>query len=110
METHGLSPEIKWPNDVLIQGRKICGILIEVVADWAIVGIGLNVNEREFPPELNAVSMYQLLGVETGREQLMGGIWAKLMQLHYLEETEISERAWERSAWTSICRSSESRR
>jgi BirA family biotin operon repressor/biotin-[acetyl-CoA-carboxylase] ligase len=47
---------IKWPNDVLIAGRKVGGILVEgrPQEDWAVVGIGLNVAIRpeEFPPEL----------------------------------------------------------
>ena len=96
---HGLDPRIKWPNDLLIGGRKVCGILIETTGDLAVVGVGLNVNEHGMPPELSAVSMYELLGVETGREFLMGGIWARLMDLIQLEESQISERAWDRLAW-----------
>jgi BirA family biotin operon repressor/biotin-[acetyl-CoA-carboxylase] ligase len=48
--------EIKWPNDVLIDGRKVCGILAEgrPVEGWAVIGIGLNVTAGAdaFPPEL----------------------------------------------------------
>jgi len=95
----GLAPLIKWPNDVLVEGRKICGILIETIADCAVIGIGLNVNERRFPPELEAVSMFQLLGVETGREPLMGAIRDKLMNLIHLEEPLIAEHAWDLLAW-----------
>src|SRR5690242_21469608 len=40
----GLTPAIKWPNDVLVDGRKVCGILIETSPGAAILGIGLNVN------------------------------------------------------------------
>lgn len=40
----GIRPEIKWPNDVLIGGRKVCGILIETSGDIAILGMGVNVN------------------------------------------------------------------
>ena len=40
----GLAPAIKWPNDVLVDGRKVCGILIETSPGVAILGIGLNVN------------------------------------------------------------------
>ena len=96
---HGLDPRIKWPNDLLIEGRKVCGILIETAGDLAVVGVGLNVNERSMPPELAAVSMYELLGVETGREVLMGRIRAQLMNLIHLEESQIAERAWDRLAW-----------
>ena len=45
---------IKWPNDVWIDGRKVAGILVEgrPQEGWAVLGIGLNVSTREFPPEL----------------------------------------------------------
>ena len=45
--------KIKWPNDVLIDWRKICGILCERNGDNVIVGIGVNVNETAFPPEIS---------------------------------------------------------
>ena len=96
---HGLEPRIKWPNDLLIEGRKVCGILIETVGDLAVVGVGLNVNEHRMAPELAAVSMYELLGMETGRELLMGGIWSRMMDLILLDVSQIAERAWDRLAW-----------
>ena len=53
----GLNADIKWPNDLLLSGRKCCGILSEMQADrddirYVIVGIGLNVNHSVFPEEL----------------------------------------------------------
>ncbi len=50
----GVAPRVKWPNDLLIEGRKIAGILLEKEGDAAIVGIGINVRHRaeDFPPEL----------------------------------------------------------
>src|ERR1700758_357479 len=52
----GSGAQIKWPNDVLLGGRKVAGILVEARLQerWAVVGIGLNVAVREadFPPEL----------------------------------------------------------
>lgn len=45
--------KIKWPNDVLIVRRKICGILCERCGDNVIVGIGVNVNQTAFPPEIS---------------------------------------------------------
>jgi BirA family biotin operon repressor/biotin-[acetyl-CoA-carboxylase] ligase len=46
--------QIKWPNDVWIDGRKVAGILVEARPQegWAVLGIGLNVTTSEFPPEL----------------------------------------------------------
>ena len=45
----GVSAGLKWPNDVWIHRRKVAGILVEAGADFAIVGIGLNVNTTTFP-------------------------------------------------------------
>lgn len=51
-----LEPQIKWPNDIYIQGRKVSGLLAEAVGTpqgmALVLGIGLNVNSREFPPSL----------------------------------------------------------
>jgi BirA family biotin operon repressor/biotin-[acetyl-CoA-carboxylase] ligase len=65
-----LKPAIKWPNDILVGGRKICGILTETstemdAIDFVVVGVGINVNNREFPDDLKeiATSVY----LETGR-------------------------------------------
>ncbi|HZU59830.1 MAG TPA: biotin--[acetyl-CoA-carboxylase] ligase [Solirubrobacteraceae bacterium] len=57
---------LKWPNDVLLDGRKIAGILVEgrPQEDWAVVGIGLNVAETEFPPELQGLAGTLGLGAE----------------------------------------------
>jgi len=55
-ELVGLSARVKWPNDVLLEGRKLAGILVEgrPQESWAVLGIGLNVALRseDFPPEL----------------------------------------------------------
>ena len=69
--------EIKWPNDIYVGDKKICGILIEnhlhgsEIKD-SIIGIGMNVNQREFISDApNPVSLYQLTGRETDREALL---------------------------------------
>ena len=65
----GISAEIKPPNDVLIQGKKVCGILVERVASGhLIIGIGLNVNalRESFPDELKESATS--LKIETGRD------------------------------------------
>lgn len=63
--TTGLKPQVKWPNDVLINGKKVCGILIENevcrnTVNYAVIGIGINVSLRraDFPEiELTATSL-----------------------------------------------------
>jgi BirA family biotin operon repressor/biotin-[acetyl-CoA-carboxylase] ligase len=56
-----LQPRIKWPNDVYLSDRKVSGLLAETVSTRdgmrIILGIGLNVNTRDFPPEINATSL-----------------------------------------------------
>ncbi len=66
----GLDCDIRWPNDIMIRGRKCAGILVEIETQedrvaHAVVGIGLNLNYREFGPELAASATSLLL--ETGR-------------------------------------------
>ncbi|WP_432628191.1 biotin--[acetyl-CoA-carboxylase] ligase [Brotaphodocola sp.] len=56
-EETGLDCQIKWPNDIVVNGRKICGILTEMSTEedsirYVVVGIGINVNTREFPEEI----------------------------------------------------------
>lgn len=64
-----VSWQLHWPNDLYCGARKLAGILVESrllgdAVDFALVGIGLNVNNREFPPDLPATS----LALEVGRE------------------------------------------
>ena len=71
-KTTGLKCQLKWPNDVLINGKKVCGILLESRAaansvDYAIIGIGINVNMKLADyPEISAIATS--LGGETGKE------------------------------------------
>jgi len=75
-ETTGIQPLIKWPNDLVVSGRKLAGILAEASgelgrAEFVVLGLGLNVNQdlATFPPEVRrrAVTLRSLLGRETGR-------------------------------------------
>jgi BirA family biotin operon repressor/biotin-[acetyl-CoA-carboxylase] ligase len=68
----GLKPEIKWPNDILIAGKKVAGILTELAGEldhvrYVILGIGVdvNVNAGEFPPEVRKTATS--LKAEAGR-------------------------------------------
>ena len=71
--TTRLRPDVKWPNDVLIAGRKVCGILIETSEQNAVLGIGLNVNgSLTGDPELaaRATTLADALGHPIAREPL----------------------------------------
>ena len=79
-EMFGLRTEVKWPNDVLVNGRKICGILTETstkgnIVEFAVVGIGLNVNIdlETFPSNLRktVTSLKCELNYEVKRKALM---------------------------------------
>ena len=83
----GLSPRIKWPNDIYLGDRKVCGMLIEnSLADGkvgtSVVGIGLNVNQRTFPADLvNPCSMSLLSGREFPLEEVLGILLQKTAEL-----------------------------
>lgn len=74
---HPLCAKIKWPNDIYVADKKICGILIEHSLSGnkiqhTIVGIGLNVNQRQFTSDApNPVSLIQLTGRTTALEPLL---------------------------------------
>lgn len=67
---------IKWPNDILSESQKICGILIESVIQnskmtAAIIGIGLNVNQTEFEIGMNASSLKKITGIHLDLDEVM---------------------------------------
>jgi BirA family biotin operon repressor/biotin-[acetyl-CoA-carboxylase] ligase len=53
-EAAGLTCDLRWPNDLMLEGRKVAGILVQLLDSAAIAGIGVNVNQRAFTPELQA--------------------------------------------------------
>ena len=71
----GPGATIKWPNDILVDARKVAGILIErrQHEDWTVLGIGVNVAVREFPPDL-ADSAGSLRGSPKEVEPLLAGV------------------------------------
>lgn len=77
LKEEGVTAWVKQPNDIWVKDKKICGILVENVLEgkWvreSVVGIGLNINEKDFPAELpNPVSLYQLTGKEYPLEETL---------------------------------------
>jgi BirA family biotin operon repressor/biotin-[acetyl-CoA-carboxylase] ligase len=65
-ETADLDARLRWPNDVLVRGRKIAGILLEARGDHVVVGIGVNLNQTAFPREI--ADRATSVRLETSRE------------------------------------------
>lgn len=85
----GLHTQIKWPNDVVANGKKLCGILTESSTDleyinYVVVGIGINVNQTSFPDELadKASSLLLELGHSVNRGAVLGE-FLNLFEVYY---------------------------
>ena len=78
----GLGAEVKWPNDVLVRGEKVAGLLAEAREGVVILGVGLNVNQRreELPPTpiTPAASLLVVDGVERPRAPILVHVLARL--------------------------------
>jgi len=95
-----IKAQIKWPNDILINNKKVCGILTEMSAEldminWIVIGIGINANidYREFPEDIkkSSISLKEILGKEISRVRLVQ-IFLKEFERYYelLKRWEIS--------------------
>ena len=97
-----IESQIKWPNDILINEKKVCGILTEMSAEldiinWVVVGIGINVNidHRKFPEDIheNTISLKEVLGKEVLR--------VRMVQI-FLQEFERYYESLKRREFSSI--------
>lgn len=90
LQAFGLAPQIKWPNDILLNQRKVAGILIEL--DWAgedvvcvVIGIGINVSKRAVPStdilRFPATSIEDALGNPVERESLLRDILSAFVSM-----------------------------
>ena len=92
LQARGVEAAIKWPNDIYVGGRKICGMLIENTLGpggklaASVVGIGLNINQKEFPQLANATSLALCTGKEVGLEEsleaflaIFDTLWPRLL-------------------------------
>lgn len=80
----GVDAGIKWPNDIVVNGRKVCGMLAEMSVEreyihYIVIGAGINVGEQEFPPEIanTATSLW----AECGRNVSRAGLIASVMKV-----------------------------
>lgn len=103
----GDEPKIKWPNDILIKGKKVCGILIEnqlsgIQLTQSIIGIGLNVNQKEFDLP-SASSMTALSGkqfdLKVELEKLLHALERRYLQLKQGKTTELNRDYLNKMYW-----------
>ena len=106
LQTRGLSAQIKWPNDILLNGYKVAGILIESVwsgeeVDCPVIGIGLNILKGAVPsPELlqfPATSLEELLGPDIDREKVLNDILAGIIALRPHIGSDSFLASWEKA-------------
>ena len=108
----GVRADLKWPNDVLIGNKKVCGILTEMNAEatrvrHVVVGIGINVNQTDFPKELQteATSLRLATGSEWSRVELAAALLKSLDREYRLllerkdARQSILRRFAEKSSW-----------
>jgi BirA family biotin operon repressor/biotin-[acetyl-CoA-carboxylase] ligase len=98
-EDYGVDAGLKWPNDILVRGRKLSGLLSEMEAEgdqvnFVNVGIGLNVNNR--PPQLEppAVSLQELLGRPVPRREILCRFLDELERRMHLDPWDTVIGAW----------------
>jgi BirA family biotin operon repressor/biotin-[acetyl-CoA-carboxylase] ligase len=115
-KTTGVNADIRWPNDLLANGKKFGGILVETaispgtqqgdpVLRYAVIGIGINLNHRSFPEEISklATSLYLAGGERVRRESLLASLLLSLERQLDLLETDggsgLPERFAAASSW-----------
>jgi BirA family biotin operon repressor/biotin-[acetyl-CoA-carboxylase] ligase len=85
----GILCDIRWPNDLMLDNRKTAGILVQMVNGQAIAGIGINVNQTEFPGDIGglATSLRLHAGRELAREDILFALFPAIDSL-ILDDTE----------------------
>ncbi len=91
--------KIKWPNDIVVQGKKLCGILTEMAGEpgyvqYVVVGIGINVHQRAFPRELeaSAISMEMAGGKNVQRRLVIAAVLEELEKAYeaFIRESDLN--------------------
>ncbi len=107
-----LCAQVKWPNDVLVNGRKICGILADYENEWLYLGVGLNVHQRHFPDGFAAPATS--IAIETaaaddssddgryGRDRLLAGLLGAYRLCEADWHERISRRLWMKGREVSL--------
>ncbi len=82
-ESAGIAPRIKWPNDLVCDGKKFAGLLCEAFGSVGLIGLGVNLTQTSFPPELadSACSLLQASGRVVARFALLASLLARLKEV-----------------------------
>jgi BirA family transcriptional regulator, biotin operon repressor / biotin---[acetyl-CoA-carboxylase] ligase len=101
--TTGIACDLRWPNDILIGGKKAAGILVELVDDRAIGGIGINVNHTVFPPDLtgDATSLRLHAGREFSRTEILLALLPAIETFQALDKDAILRLFTQASSYAS---------
>lgn len=108
-EVTGLDARIKWPNDVVVDGKKVCGILTEMNTEidyinYVVIGAGINVNQQTFPEELQetATSLSKALGRKVFRSELTAAVLEALEGFYevFLRTQDLTELY---KAYNAVC-------
>lgn len=106
LRTRGLIAQIKWPNDVLLNGHKVAGILVESVwsgeeVDCLVIGTGINILKGAVPSadllQFPATSLEESLGPEVQREEILHDILAGIIALRPHLGADSLIRSWEKA-------------
>ncbi len=98
---------IKWPNDIVMNGKKVCGILTEMSAQFdyvnhIVVGVGINVHTESFPEEIShmATSLFLETGERINRSELIEAVWEAFEYYYeiYLQTEDLSNLVKEYNA------------
>jgi BirA family transcriptional regulator, biotin operon repressor / biotin---[acetyl-CoA-carboxylase] ligase len=81
--------DLRWPNDVMLGDKKVAGILVHLVDGKAIAGIGVNLTQTEFPPDLEATSLKLHTGRDVSADELLERLLAAIPNYSPLPPNDI---------------------
>ncbi len=109
LAAHGIEAKVKWPNDIYVGDRKICGILIRHsimggFVSYSVIGVGINVNQKEFLSDApNPVSMWQITeetyDLGALEEEISGIMERRLETIHTIEERDYLHQEFMGKLW-----------
>ncbi len=96
-----LGCEIRWPNDLMLNGKKLGGILVQMQDGRAVAGMGINIAQRRFPPDLAGVatSLAMETGLDFRADDLLEALMARIPPVTELSQAAVIAEWERRSGW-----------